>query len=248
MTQAVSISAFEATSFMNKFKDLWHAGHQASLSFETEAGQAWATLRVALGPHPVPQRKHVKPSQLRRRERREAARNAEEAVQANTVTPSKIAEEAPEEETTFIQTYANVLATKVKEKSDENPRNAEQAHTCLFCDKTFSTENGLKTHEGKIHKPCTSPIPQVDGCEEIEFIEFTFKSDYAEEDVKDSLNKVQEKIKLEAETVSTVKLASPLISATKEYVIRLGPVIANDFLWPKLEADDEVVFSDLRRI
>ena len=105
MTQAVGISAFEATSFMNKFKDLWHAGHQASLSFETEAGQAWATLRVALGPHPVPQRKHVKPSQLRRRERREAARNAEEAVQANTVTPSKIAEEAPEEETTFIQTY-----------------------------------------------------------------------------------------------------------------------------------------------
>ena len=82
------------------------------------------------------------------------------------------------------------------------------------------------------------PIPQVDGCEEIDFIEYTFKSDYAEEDVKDSLNNV----------VSIVQLASPLISATKEYVIRLGPVIADDFLWPKLEVDDEVVFSDLRRI
>ena len=72
--------------------------------------------------------------------------------------------------------------------------------------------------------------------------------EFFEEDVKDFLNKIQEKIKLEVDVVSIVQLASPLISATKEYVIRLGPVIADDFLWPKLEADDEVVFSDLRRI
>ena len=46
------LSAFEATSFMHKFKYLWNAGHEATLHFETQAGQAWATLRVALGHHP----------------------------------------------------------------------------------------------------------------------------------------------------------------------------------------------------
>ena len=76
--------AFEATSFLNKFKDLWLAGHQANLSFETKDGQAWATLRVCLGDHPsnYENAKHVKPSQERRRERRAEARAAEET--ANT--------------------------------------------------------------------------------------------------------------------------------------------------------------------
>ena len=61
---------FEATSFLNKFKDLWQAGHQANLYFETEAGKAWATHRVCLGDHPSHYQiaKHVKPSQERRRE------------------------------------------------------------------------------------------------------------------------------------------------------------------------------------
>ena len=45
------ISAFEATSSTHKFKDLWNAGHEATLHFETQAGQAWDTLRVALGHH-----------------------------------------------------------------------------------------------------------------------------------------------------------------------------------------------------
>ena len=84
MSHTDSLFAFEGTSFMQKFKDLWNSGHQATLHFETQAGQAWATLRVALGSHPhVSAKKHVSPSQQRRRERREAARIAAEAVQAD---------------------------------------------------------------------------------------------------------------------------------------------------------------------
>jgi hypothetical protein len=39
------VPAFEATSFMRKFKDLWPLT-------QTEAGEASATLCVALGAHP----------------------------------------------------------------------------------------------------------------------------------------------------------------------------------------------------
>ena len=96
MSHTNRISAFEATSFINKFKDLWNAGQQATLHFETKAGEAWATISVALGsfPNDVPEKKYVKPSQHRRRERRHAARAAEEVVQA---APPCVAEEAVSE-------------------------------------------------------------------------------------------------------------------------------------------------------
>ena len=83
--------AFETTSLMNKCKSLWFDGVEATLVFETHAGQAWGTLHVSLGQHlcqpqpPIlPQeqlRKKVSPAKQRRRERREAARvGAETAI------------------------------------------------------------------------------------------------------------------------------------------------------------------------
>ena len=77
-----SIPAYEATSLTNKFKSLWLAGNEAKLVFETRDGQAWGTLHVCLGEHPLqppvyPQehpRKNQSPAKQRRRERREAAR------------------------------------------------------------------------------------------------------------------------------------------------------------------------------
>ena len=71
--------AFEATSLNNKFKQLWLAGIEAKLVFETRAGQAWGTLHVCLGEHPghlqqpsPPQEqphRHMSPARQRRRER-----------------------------------------------------------------------------------------------------------------------------------------------------------------------------------
>ena len=49
MSHTNRISAFESTSFINKFKDLWNAGQQATLHFETKAAQALNTISVALG-------------------------------------------------------------------------------------------------------------------------------------------------------------------------------------------------------
>ena len=88
--------AFEATSLNNKFKQLWLAGIDTKLVFETHAGQAWANLNVQLGQapgpllhpqvHPPHHRKKESPSRQRRRAKRAAARNksAEEATSKET--------------------------------------------------------------------------------------------------------------------------------------------------------------------
>ena len=87
------IPAIETTSFPNKFKNLWLAGVEAKLVFETHAGKAWGTLHVCLGEHPGqdqqplvhPQEhphKKLSPSKQRRMERRKAARVEEADVEA----------------------------------------------------------------------------------------------------------------------------------------------------------------------
>ena len=78
-------------SFIFKLNQLWRIGFAADLNFKCYAGQAFATLQVGLGyaenvvtpsagPHEFKPSKHVSPSQLRRRVRRENARSAEKAA------------------------------------------------------------------------------------------------------------------------------------------------------------------------
>ena len=55
------IPAFETTSLTNKFKSLWLAGIEAKLTFKTRAGEAWGTLQVCLGEHPLQQQQHQQP-------------------------------------------------------------------------------------------------------------------------------------------------------------------------------------------
>jgi hypothetical protein len=87
------MSVTELDTFIQKFYQLWNAGHTAHLDVDTHAGKAWVGLRVQLGhapgplhhqPHPLfvqPQKKTFSPSRERHRARRAAARlNAEEAV------------------------------------------------------------------------------------------------------------------------------------------------------------------------
>jgi hypothetical protein len=78
----------ELDTFLQKFSQLWHAGHRAHLDLETHAGRAWVGLCVQLGhapgylhqqpppPPPFPQfhKKKESPSCQRRRTRRAAAR------------------------------------------------------------------------------------------------------------------------------------------------------------------------------
>ena len=73
----------ELDSFVRKFHQLWNDGFTAHLDLDTQTGNAWVGIRVNLGhvPGPIhehvapfPKNRHVPPSRLRRRARREAAR------------------------------------------------------------------------------------------------------------------------------------------------------------------------------
>ena len=61
----------ELNSFVYKFRNLWKAGHTASLKIEARAGEAWVELHVGLGvPHPVQgEQQHHGNSRQRRREK-----------------------------------------------------------------------------------------------------------------------------------------------------------------------------------
>ena len=81
------------------YQSEWHAGYDATLKVETNAGIASVTLQAGLRspsfpfplppqhiPHHVPRRSG--PTQQRRRERREAARKAASDAQQNHVVAS----------------------------------------------------------------------------------------------------------------------------------------------------------------
>ena len=92
----------EFNSFVNTFRNLWKAGHSASLKVATCAGEAWVELHVGLGvPHPVQgEDQHHGNARNRRREKRAAARAAESATSDGQVdkdlnrNDEKVAEEA----------------------------------------------------------------------------------------------------------------------------------------------------------
>ena len=89
-------------SFVGKFVSLWQSGLDASLHIDTKDGEAHVNLRVGLGQAPLPphQVHHLprssRPSRLRRRERRAAARSApaEEAAEQPADKEVNAAEQA----------------------------------------------------------------------------------------------------------------------------------------------------------
>ena len=98
----------ELETFVQKFHQLWSAGHSAHLDLETHAGRAWVghAPGVLHQPHPQPfpnvHKKKDSPSRQRRRTRRAATRQAssEEVVNEEIVTeniPNKDAEKAKQQ-------------------------------------------------------------------------------------------------------------------------------------------------------
>ena len=131
----------EMNSFVGKFESLWKSGRDASLMFETHAGQACVTLRLGLGEHPHKQyqeqklKKKVSPSQQRRRDRRAAAR-----VEANENDLS-VRNEATEKE-----------ANKDTEDREEETLSCDffactgKAKACLKTDKTTKHNNKFDSY------------------------------------------------------------------------------------------------------
>ena len=106
----MAISFAEVNSFVGKFVNLWKTGRDANLNFETHA----VILRLGLGEHPYHQnqeqhdRRRLRPSQQRRRERRTAARivSAENAVNIKETESEKAsgAEDIVDEQSTVKAT------------------------------------------------------------------------------------------------------------------------------------------------
>ena len=164
---------------VNNFKQLWKSGRSAHLDIDSHAGQAWIGLRVRLGhvhvqhDHQHEVRTRNGPSRQRRRIRRAAARQetAEEAAAGASVA-EKATTEACNTEGNYVTAEAtddNSVAEEANVVVAASPRIAEKAFSCAVCGKTFTTVNGLRTHEGKQHKPSLSPIPQIDGSHEMEY-------------------------------------------------------------------------------
>ena len=104
----------------------------------------------------------------------------------------------------------------------------------------------MKSHErGKHRASSGSPIPQVDGLDDLEdtYVKYAFISDYGEEDIEDSLSKIEEKTKVKVELLSRVR-SGPL-TADHNCVVRIGPVNPAGFVWPELDPEDAVVFTKL---
>ena len=109
----------EVNSFIFKFNQLWNSGFAADLNFKCYAGQAFATLQVGLGcaenvftpssgPRDFKTSKHVSPSQLRRRVRRENARSAEKAADDDmSNVDEKMGESIPTDVAENIDTVEN---------------------------------------------------------------------------------------------------------------------------------------------
>ena len=139
----------ELETFVQKFHQLWSAGHSAHLDLETHNGRAWVGLCVQLGrapgilyqqPHPQPFQKAYKkkdsPSRQRRRTRRAATRQAsseevvnEKVVNEEIVTenlPNKDAEKAKESEpiSTSVKVVVNeAMQVSIKNKVIDNESN-----------------------------------------------------------------------------------------------------------------------------
>jgi hypothetical protein len=103
-------------------------------------------------PRPPPQaaaeaqHERAEAEQQAHHERADAEKVSKQAEQDN-ITPRPPATLAAE---------ATVGANIVSEAVEDYP--------CDGCDNTFGTLIGLRAHIGKIHKVTSSPIPQIDGC------------------------------------------------------------------------------------
>ena len=98
----------EIDSFVKKFKSLWAAGHQASLSFESKVGEVCVNLSCNFGrnlPPPVyyvekdckKYHKNVSPSRERRRARRFAERAKEVNLREDFINDNSVEESVAED-------------------------------------------------------------------------------------------------------------------------------------------------------
>ena len=136
----------------------------ASLHLESQAGQAYVTIRLGLGAHPAhvphdfheqkrqePMRKKASPSRLRRRARRAAASRTTEIV-ADTEIES-IQDSSNKDTTLNSNQEAEEVSVNTVVACNGDIANSE--HACDLCDFTSKWSNGLLMHRSSIHELST---------------------------------------------------------------------------------------------
>ena len=177
---------------------------------------------------------------------REAERR-EKAEKANDVSES--AEEAVEQsdEVEAEQVTTNAIENAENASNKEFSLNlAEEAKDsdnvkCELCDSTFRNTRGLKVHKGRAHKT----VPQSDGFEEEidNEHEYTFESDYAEEDIKYTLEEILSD-EIVCNLVSRVKIGS---ERSANHLCTVNMSIPRDgWQWPVLNTLQGEVIKNLK--
>ena len=118
----------ETDSFLLKFKNLWHSGVKATLTFQCENGEASVTLKAGLGSLPDHLQSHHglahrPPSYYRRQNRRRAAQEAADKVLAPQ------AEQAREESNTVI--VSGQVSESLVGKENKKAEQARKEVTCI---------------------------------------------------------------------------------------------------------------------
>lgn len=179
----------DTDSFLLKFKNLWHSGVKATLTFQCENGEASVTLKAGLGSLPDHLQghhghAHRPPSYYRRQNRRRAAQEAADkdqvlapqaeqargeantdenlTVVADKVTESLVGKEVKEAEQAREEALAAESQKAATEKVGTENNKAETAtetFECIICDFKSNWENGLKVHIARKHEK----IEQLDG-------------------------------------------------------------------------------------
>ena len=152
----------ELDNFIQKFRQLWSAGHSAHLDIGTHAGQAWVGLRVELGasetfiPHPPPKSRKSGPSRIRRRNRRAAARAAMDVVNGDVHTEEVGTVQGPSEDTAACcEPTEEVVQAEIPSNELATVENAVEADNCTaeivkVCG-IATLENCPDEQLGKIH-------------------------------------------------------------------------------------------------
>ena len=247
------MAAREIESFLRKFTYLWSAGLDAHLNVETHAGQAWVSLHLCLGHPPGPlhvfatKQTRNSPARQRRCEQREAERK-QNAEKAKDVTGSaEEAEEHPDQiEAGKVSPDSVEEAAKAKEAENATNKEfdsnvAEKACSdnvkCDQCDSTFGNTRGLKVHKRQVHKI----IPQLDGFEDEldNDCEYTFESDYGEEDIQYTL----EEMNIASKLVSRVKIGN---HRSANHLCTIS-VSGDGWQWPVMNGLQKEVIKNLKR-
>ena len=199
----------ELDSFVRKFHQLWSHGITAHLDLDTHAGSAWVGLRVHLGHVPGPPHgpvypsphKHVPPSRQRRRARPEAERKkkSEEADKgAPIVEETTVAEdiEKVEADKGAPIVEETIFAEDIEKASTDAKKNCSDKTDDIALNVTEEVANkGFDSCV--VDEVCpdeefnaASAVEELEGEEEITV---EFLSDYAEEDINDTLKELSEK-------------------------------------------------------